>query len=270
MNSHKLLEPQQLQSLIKSETPPVIVDFSSAENHSKVTISSSVNIPVSALLNGEAPFPNKLPAIEKINALLQQIHYHPTQLIVALDDEGGGWAGRFLWTLDCLGHDNWAYLNGGLHAWANSSYSNNEQSILSSKAQLPFTPATLQHVGITTDYIIENLDNPNIQFWDARSEREYSGKRSNSKRTGRIPGAIHCEWTSLMDTERDLRIRNDADSYLQSLGFDKTKTQITYCQSHHRSGFTWLVGMLLGYEVKAYDGSWNEWGNLDYTPIECD
>ena len=39
------------------------------------------------------------------------------QRIIAFDDEGGGWAGRLCWTLDVIGHYDWAYLDGGLHAW---------------------------------------------------------------------------------------------------------------------------------------------------------
>ena len=69
--------------------------------------------------------------------------------------------------------------------------------------------------------------------------------------------------------ERGLRIRSDMVQVLQSLGITPDKEIITHCQTHRRSGFTYLVAKALGYpRVKAYAGSWSEWGNLTGTPIE--
>ena len=61
--------------------------------------------------------PGRLPDPAALEALFAAIGYGPDANIVAYDDEGGGWAGRFLWTLDCIGHRSWRYLNGGLQAW---------------------------------------------------------------------------------------------------------------------------------------------------------
>jgi len=56
---------------------------------------------------------------------------------------------------------------------------------------------------------------------------------------------------------------------LAELGIAGDKTIVTHCQTHHRSGFTYLVGKLLGFpRLKAYPGSWSEWGNTLDTPIE--
>ena len=72
-----------------------------------------------------------------------------------------------------------------------------------------------------------------------------------------------------MDPQRNLRLREDAQSILDSAGLTSDKTITTHCQSHHRSGFTYMVARILGYKnISAYDGSWAEWGNLDTTPVE--
>ena len=65
-----------------------------------------------------------------------------------------------------------------------------------------------------------------------------------------------------------LRIRTDAREYLASLGLTADKRIITHCQSHHRSGFTYLVGKAVGLNIRAYHGSWAEWGNHPTTPVE--
>ncbi len=64
-----------------------------------------------------------------------------------------------------------------------------------------------------------------------------------------------------MDTDRQLRIRSDIADLLDSIGISADKKIITHCQTHHRSGLTYLVGKLLGLNIMAYHGSWSEWGN---------
>ena len=102
-----------------------------------------------------------------------------------------------------------------------------------------------------------------------RGADEYRGEKVLTARGGHIPGAINFEWTAGMDPERQLRIREDLAAELEGLGITRDKEIITHCQTHHRSGFTYLAAKALGYpRVKAYAGSWGEWGNHPDTPIE--
>ena len=72
-----------------------------------------------------------------------------------------------------------------------------------------------------------------------------------------------------MNPQRNLRIREDAQAILNNAGLGKNKSVATHCQSHHRSGFTYMVARILEYKnISAYDGSWAEWGSLDHTPVE--
>ncbi|UYM17926.1 sulfurtransferase [Endozoicomonas euniceicola] len=66
---------------------------------------------------GTPPATGKLPPVKQLEDLFSRLGYTGNEHIVVYDDEGGGWAGRFIWTLDVIGHKNYSYLNGGIHAW---------------------------------------------------------------------------------------------------------------------------------------------------------
>ena len=70
----------------------------------------------------------------------------------------------------------------------------------------------------------------------------------------------------------DGRFRSRAELeaiYPGELGFDPAQPVIAYCRIGERSSHTWFVlKHLLGYEnVRNYDGSWTEWGNVVGVPI---
>jgi len=87
---------------------------------------------------------------------------------------------------------------------------------------------------------------------------------------GHSPGAKNRDGIELKDSENDLRLKHlpKIEQLLTEAGISDAKRIITHCQTHHRSGLTYFVGKALGYDIKAYDGSWSEWGNDPETPIE--
>jgi thiosulfate/3-mercaptopyruvate sulfurtransferase len=115
---------------------------------------------------------------------------------------------------------------------------------------------------------LSSIDDPQTIVWDARSAEEYRGQKLAAARGGHIPGAINLDWLDTMDRDNGLRIRKDIETQLEQLGITRDKRVITHCQTHHRSGLTYVIGKSLGYDIRAYDGSWSEWGNQPDTPIE--
>lgn len=261
---HHLVEPRELAQL---QGDLLIIDLCNDQQYLRGHIPDAVHVSPGELMDGHPPAPGKLPEKHRLDALFSRIGLTAGKTVIVYDDEGGGWAGRMAWTLDVIGHSNWLYLNGGLHAWQQDGLplQADPVAVAPSHCDVVISKKPI----VEAEEIIANLASPNFAVWDARSRGEYDGVKVLAQRGGHIPGAIHCEWTTLMDPERGLRIRADSQQRLQQLGLTPDKNIITHCQSHHRSGFTYLVARVLGYpHIRAYHGSWSEWGNRTDTPVE--
>ncbi|MDR5904242.1 sulfurtransferase [Franzmannia qiaohouensis] len=265
-----IVEPDQLAEHLGASELLIIDVPLKAESYAEGHVPGALFLDHRRLVRGSGEVPNDVPDVEALSALFSSLGLTRDTHVVAYDDEGGGWAGRLLWTLELIGHSRYSYLNGGIHAWRQEGLD------VSQQATDP-TPSDYQaeilnpEVNIDVEGIKERIGDRQFAVWDARSPEEYAGEKGQNKHLGHIPGAVNMEWTRAMDAERALRIRDYAEliTELEALGLTPEKEVITHCQGHHRSGLTWLVGKALGFEkIRAYAGSWKEWGNRDDTPIE--
>lgn len=265
-NKHNhLIEPAELAAQLGQEY--LILDLCSEQSYLSGHLPGAIHVNAAELMDGHSPAAGKLPEKERLDSLFSHLGITPGKTVIVYDNEGGGWAGRMAWTLDVIGHEEWLYLNGGLIAWSREGFPVETQ---------PRQPAS-QPVNVTINHgpianvedILPNLGNSLFKVWDARSLEEFEGSKVLAQRGGHIPGAIHCEWTSLMDPARNYRIRQDAGQFLTDLGLTADATIVTHCQSHRRSSFTYMVARILGYpNIRGYHGSWSEWGNRPDTPVE--
>lgn len=267
-----VIEPADLAARL--DAPELIlVDLSSAAHYAEGHLPGARHVAPARTQLGTKPAPGLLPAQADLEQLFGELGQRPEAVYVVYDDEGGGWAGRFIWLLDVIGHGHghghghYHYLNGGRQGWIAAGLP------LSTDIPAPVgspVPLTLhEEPTASRAYLQSRLGAEDLAIWDARGADEYRGEKVLTARGGHIPGAINFEWTAGMDAARQLRIREDLAAELERLGITRDKEIITHCQTHHRSGFTYLAAKALGYpRVKAYAGSWGEWGNHPDTPIE--
>ncbi|RXE48940.1 sulfurtransferase [Chromohalobacter israelensis] len=265
-----IVEPEQLAEHLDAPDLLIVDVPLKAESYTTGHVPGAIFLDHRRLLAGDGPVPNDVPDEDALSALFSELGLTRDTHVVAYDDEGGGWAGRLLWTLELIGHTRYSYLNGGIHAWRAAGLT---QSREPHQPQPSDYRAEIRNPGvmIERDELLQRLDEVQLAVWDARSPAEYRGEKGQNRHLGHIPRAVNMEWTNAMDRQRDLRIRDYAEliTELDALGLTPDMEIVTHCQSHHRSGFTWLVGKALGFEkMRAYPGSWQEWGNRDDTPIE--
>lgn len=261
-----VIEPAELADRL--DAPELIlVDLTSAGRYAEGHIPGARFVDPKQTQLGQPPAPGRAPTRTQLEALFSTLGHRADAVYVLYDDEGGGWAGRFIWLLDVIGHRRYHYLDGGLHAWLAEGrpLSREIPAPGSSPVELTLDDAPTA----SREYIESRLGADDVVIWDARSPQEYRGEKVLAARAGHIPGAVNFEWTAGMDPVRAMRIREDIAEQLLALGISPDKEVITHCQTHHRSGFTYLLAKALGYpRVKGYAGSWGEWGNLPDTPIQ--
>jgi thiosulfate/3-mercaptopyruvate sulfurtransferase len=114
---------------------------------------------------------------------------------------------------------------------------------------------------------------------DVRSPQEFSGElthmpaypQEGALRGGHIPGAVNVPWARAAAEDGTFRPVDELQAiYTEEQGLDPADEVVAYCRIGERSSHTWFVlHHLLGYpNVRNYDGSWTEWGNLVRAPIE--
>jgi thiosulfate/3-mercaptopyruvate sulfurtransferase len=263
-----LLEPAELADHLRDPSLKV-VDLSNPRIHAQTHVPGAVALDFHRLQKGTLPAPGLLPDMAGIISLLAGLGIDADTHVVACDDEGGGWASRFLWLLESVGHTSYSLLNGGIHAWLAGglpTQEGNQTPSATTRRELSLNPSTQ----VDLDWLLAHYQDDSLRLWDARSIEEYAGDRAYAQKAGHIPGAIHLEWSRLMDQQHQLRLRplDVLRDELATLGIDTRHQIVTYCQTHHRSSLAWFAGRLLALDIRAYPGSWAEWGNHPDTPCE--
>ena len=198
--------------------------------------------------------------------------------IVLYGDRNNWFAAYTYWYLKYYGHDRVLLMNGPREKWI-------EEGRPTTKDEPQFEPVTFRAqepdraIRARRDEVLERL-NSDTTLIDVRSPQEFSGElismagyeHEGAQRSGHIPGAASVPWAQAVREDGSFKSADELRELYASKGVSDGKETITYCRIGERSAHTWFVlHELLGHEdVKNYDGSWTEWGNLVDVPIEKD
>ncbi|MBC7843812.1 MAG: sulfurtransferase [Gemmatimonadaceae bacterium] len=201
----------------------------------------------------------ELPSPDSLRALLEGLGVSSSQRVVVYASEAP-MATRLLMTLDYLGHQRFAYLDGGLPTWTAEKRAVTDAEPTVTRGTFTIAPRTA--IIATADWLSSRLGKPGTALIDTRTDGEYNGtgNRSGMPSAGHLDGARQLEWEALFDSTNGLLLK-PRDELRQQFA-ERTRagdTVVTYCWVGYRASATYFAARMLGYDVKFYDGSYQDW-----------
>jgi len=193
---------------------------------------------------------------------------------------GDGWIPNWFalfayWEFKYYGHEDARVLDGGKDYWVENDYPLTDEApdfpSVDYEARGPF-----EGIRAYKDDVDKAIES-GLPIVDVRSPEEFTGEviapegmQETAQRGGHIPGATNVPIAQVLQEDGRFKSAEELRQLYADHGVDGDESTITYCRVGERSSIEWFVlHQLLGYDdVRNYDGSWTEWGNLVRAPIE--
>ncbi|HUR66445.1 MAG TPA: sulfurtransferase [Chitinophagaceae bacterium] len=174
---------------------------------------------------------------------------------------------RMFLTLEHIGLKGQVYyLNGGLNAWKKAGFAVTKEVPTIRKGN--FVASLSTPLLVDKDYVLRSLQTRSAEVVDARVKRFYDGDPTGNPRDGHITGALNLPYTDMIDSTNTIKPAETLAKNFETVLPDKGKEVVVYCFIGQTASVLYLTGRSLGYNVKLYDGSMQEWSRLEELPME--
>ncbi len=197
--------------------------------------------------------------------------------VVLYGDRNNWFAAYTYWYLKYYGHDNVKLMNGPREKWISEGRPTSTE-VHTFPAATFTAKAGEERIRAFRDEVLGVVEGNGKRLVDVRSPQEYSGEliamagyeQEGAQRGGHIPGAASVPWAQAVREDGTFKSADELRELYGGKGVLDGPPIIAYCRIGERSAHTWFVlHELLGKDdVKNYDGSWTEWGNLVGVPVE--
>jgi thiosulfate/3-mercaptopyruvate sulfurtransferase len=216
---------------------------------------------------------------EQFAALMSRIGVTPDTTVVFYGDRNNWWACYAFWVFQLFGHTRARVMDGGRLKWEKEGRPMTRDVPSYPPTTYPMPTRNDREIRAFREEVLRHVERTG-QLVDVRSPEEYAGTRlhmpefpnEGALRGGHIPGAKSIPWARAVNPD-DGTFKPASELkalYQEQNGLSPNQETIAYCRIGERSSHTWFaLKYLLGFEnVRNYDGSWTEWGNLVGAPIE--
>jgi thiosulfate/3-mercaptopyruvate sulfurtransferase len=212
----------------------------------------------------------------KLEALLGRAGIDNQTAIVLYGDNNNWFAAWAFWQLKIYGHEDVRIMDGGRKKWlAEGRDLRTDKPSIAAKTYKTKAPDTSLRAFLPE--VQQAMKSKSASLVDVRSPQEFTGEilappglPETCQRGGHIPGAKSIPWGKNCNEDGTFKSFDDLRALYSAQGITSDRPVIAYCRIGERSSLTWFaLKHLLGFkDVKNYDGSWTEWGNLVGAPVE--
>lgn len=213
---------------------------------------------------------------DKFEQLMSNSGISNSTTVILYGDNNNWFAAWAFWQLKVYGHSDVRLMNGGRKKWIVEG-----RELV--KEIPPYPKASYRakdpdySIRAFLSEVTKAVENRAVQLVDVRSPQEFTGEilappglPETCQRGGHIPTAKNIPWSKACNEDGTFKSVEELKKLYAGTGITGEKPVIAYCRIGERSSHTWFVlKYLLEYQnVKNYDGSWTEWGNLVAAPVE--
>jgi thiosulfate/3-mercaptopyruvate sulfurtransferase len=251
------------------------VDYDSTSNYNQGHLPNAILFDWKKDIND--PLARDILSKERLEELFSKNGISNGTTLVLYGDFNNWFAAFAFWVFKYYGASDVRLMNGGRKKWIVEDNPLTKDKPTVPRAEFRASPPD-ESIRSYLDQVRGAFKKSGIVLVDVRSPKEYSGEvlappeypTEHAQRGGHIPGAKNVPWGQAVNDDGTFKSVEELENLYFPKGVTPDKEIIAYCRIGERSSHTWFVlRYLLGYpDVRNYDGSWTEWGNIVRSPIE--